>query len=255
MHQASVGFHCPECTRSGAQKVHTARSLSRVPMLVRVLIGLNLAVFVLDVVLSQGRSLSGMGPLAVDGGLIALALNNEGQLIGVADGEWYRLVTSGFLHYGLLHLGFNMYALYLLGGIIERELDTIRFGMIYLVSLLVGSLGALLLSPNSLTAGASGAIFGLMGAALVLERYRGIPIRSSGIVGLLVINLLLTFSLSRYISVGGHVGGLAGGIVTPAILLEVGRRTRNKALPVALCGALAVGVAVAAVAVAEAAVS
>ena len=258
MHQASVGFHCPECTKAGAQKVYTASSITNaVPMLTRILIGVNVGVFLLDAVLSGGRSLMRGGELADDGGLIALAQLTDGvrlgKIIGVANGEWYRVITAGFLHYGLIHLAFNMYALYILGGLIERVAGPVRFGTIYFVSLIAGSLGALIISPDVLTVGASGAVYGLMGAALALERSRGIPVRNSGIIGVLVINLFITFSLSNVISVGGHVGGLVGGLLSGYILFDVARRIRNDGAALALCGLLGVACFVAALSVAYAA--
>jgi membrane associated rhomboid family serine protease len=146
-----------------------------------------------------------------------------------------------------------MYALYILGGLIERVAGPVRFGVVYVVSLIAGSLGALLVSPDSLTVGASGAVYGLMGAALALERSRGIPVRNSGIIGVLVLNLFITFSLSRYISVGGHVGGLVGGLVAGYILFDVARRIRNDGAALALCAVLGVGCFVASLSVAYAA--
>ena len=128
----------------------------------------------------------------------------------VHDGEYYRLISSAFLHFGLMHIAFNMYALYWLGSALESYVGSLRFGAIYLISALTGSFGALLLSPNALTAGASAAIFGLMGALLVLERQRGISLLEGPIGGLLLVNLLFTFAFSGQISVGGHIGGLIG---------------------------------------------
>jgi membrane associated rhomboid family serine protease len=116
-----------------------------------------------------------------------------------------------------------MYALYLLGSSLERYVGSLRFGLIYLLSALSGSFGALLLSPNSLTAGASGAIFGLMGAMLVLERHRGVQLLGGSIGGLLVVNLIFTFAYSGSISVGGHIGGLIGGVLTGVVLSGYGR--------------------------------
>jgi membrane associated rhomboid family serine protease len=251
MHQASVGFHCPECTKAGAQKVYTASAITNaVPMLTRVLIALNVGVFLLDAVLSGGQSLAGGGELVEQGGLISLAQFQNGELLGVANGEWYRVITAGFLHYGFIHLAFNMYALYILGGLIERVAGPVRFGVVYFVSLIAGSLGALIVSPDSLTVGASGAVYGLMGAAFALERSRGIPVRNSGIIGVLVINLFITFGLSRYISVGGHIGGLVGGFLSGYILFDLGRRIRNDAAALALCGVLAAACFLAALSVA-----
>jgi membrane associated rhomboid family serine protease len=219
-------------------------------MLTRVLIALNVGVFLLDAVLSGGQSIMGGGDLVREGGLVRLGQFRSGEVVGVANGEWYRLISSGFLHYGFIHLAFNMYALYILGALIERVAGPVRFGLVYFVSLLAGSLGALLVSPNSLTAGASGAVYGLMGAALALERSRGIPVRNSGIIGVLVLNLFITFSLSDVISVGGHIGGLAGGFISGFVLFDLGRRIRNEAAALALCGVVAAACFAAALSVA-----
>lgn len=236
MHQASVGFHCPECTRAGAQRVYTPQALRTAPRLAQVLIGINVAVFVLGVVLTGGSALSGRSELINDGGLIAATPNFVGTLVpvGVGDGEWYRILTSGFLHYGIIHLGFNMFALWVLGQFLEPSIGRLKFGLIYVVSLLGGSLGALLLTPDALTAGASGAIYGLMGAALAVQRSRGIGFRESGLVSVLVLNLLFTFAVPG-ISIGGHLGGLVGGFVSGWILANLPARLRNETVPVALC--------------------
>jgi membrane associated rhomboid family serine protease len=140
----------------------------------------------------------------------------------VANGEWWRLVTSTFVHFGLLHIAFNMYALYLIGSVLERYVGSLRFALIYLVSGLAGSFGALILTPSALTAGASGAIFGVMGAMLVLERQRGVQLLGGPIGGLILINLLLTFTISG-ISKGGHLGGLFGGALVAFALSGYGR--------------------------------
>ena len=228
MNQASVGFHCPECSKKGAQKVYRgAAALTSRPVLTQILIGINVAVFVLGMVTSGASAIQGDSTLTVDGGLIARGLLSNGQLIGVAEGEWYRIITSGFLHYGLFHIGFNMYALWILGNMLEGTIGRLRFGLIYGVALVGGSLGALLLSPDSLTAGASGAIFGLMGATLAIGRARGISIRQSPVFGILMLNLLLTFALAGRLSVGGHIGGLIGGFVAGFLLTELPKRMRS----------------------------
>jgi membrane associated rhomboid family serine protease len=142
----------------------------------------------------------------------------------VAAGEWWRIITAGFLHGGLLHLAFNMVALYVFGPPLERALGRFGFAALYMTSLVAGSLGALLLSPTALTIGASGAIFGLFGAILMAQRSSGIGIRAGGMVPLLVINLVFTV-LSPGVSIGGHLGGLAGGVLAGALLFN--RRTRS----------------------------
>jgi membrane associated rhomboid family serine protease len=141
----------------------------------------------------------------------------------VADGEWWRLVTSGFLHAGVLHIAFNMYLLWILGQMLEPALGSRRFAALYFTSLLWGAFGALLIEPNAFTVGASGAIFGLMGAAAVDLRARGYNVLQTNIGLLIVFNLGLSFVLS-HISVGGHVGGLVGGALVGALFLAAERR-------------------------------
>ncbi len=242
MHQASVGFHCPECTKQGRQRVYQGLGSLRVqPILTQVLIGVNVAVFLLGALLDGGRALQGrIGDVMIDYGLIAKAGSGP-FAIGVGEGEWYRMITSGFLHYGLIHLLVNMYALWILGQAVEQMAGRTRFGLIYATSLAAGSLGALVLSPGALTAGASGAIYGLMGAIFIAQRAQGIPFRNSPLLPVLGINLLLTFGLGG-ISIGGHLGGLAGGALAGWILLDLARQRRDLPpwAPQALCGAVIV---------------
>jgi membrane associated rhomboid family serine protease len=224
MRQASVGFHCPECTKQGAQKIIRPQQLlhSR-PLVTQVLIAINAAIFVAGV----GSGLETRPQVAVDYALISEFTTSGGAVfpgLGVAHGEWYRLVTSGFLHVNIIHIGFNMLVLYQLGQLLEPAFGRLRFGLVYGVSLLTGSLGVMLVSPNNLTMGASGAVFGLMGFAFMALRARGIDPFSTGLGGTIVLNLIITFTLSNYISVGGHVGGLIGGVVCGWILTSGGPR-------------------------------
>jgi membrane associated rhomboid family serine protease len=216
MISASVGFHCPECARKGRQKVITPRTMHRRPIVTQVLIGINALVYVLGVVAVSSDALAGRGGYAIDGGLLG---------VFVANGDWWRIITAGFLHAGLMHLGFNMLALWVLGGQLEPVLGRLEFAVVYFTSLLAGSFGVLLLSPNALTVGASGAVFGLMGATVALSSSRGISIWNSGIGGLLMINLFITF-LVPGISIGGHLGGLAGGFVAGWLIVAGGRMNR-----------------------------
>ena len=227
MHQASVGFHCPECVRQGRQRVYTSRSLPGAgrPLVTTVLIAVNVVVFVLDAVsgASVGRG-GGIDGLTLDGGLIAFAGDPATRgAIGVDAGEWYRIITSGFLHDGLIHIGFNMLILWLLGQQLEPALGRLRFALIYFVGLLGGSFGVLLMNPNTFTVGASGAVFGLFGAAVVVQRNRGINPFETGLGGLIAINLLITFTVPG-ISIGGHLGGLLFGAAAGALLVEMPTR-------------------------------
>lgn len=252
MHQASVGFHCPECAKTGKQRVYNARSIATMGSTVtRVLIGINLAVFVLGAIMEPKGFFNGSQRLLVDGGLISGGGLANGQVIGVAHGEWWRLVTSGFLHYGVLHIAFNMYALWVLGPLIERAAGRVAFVVIYSSSLLAGSLGGLLLTPYGLGAGASGAIFGLMGAALAAQKANNIRLADGGILVWVGINLVITFALPG-ISKGGHIGGLVGGAIAGAFVFYGPRYARNKTLPTVLAGLVGVVSVVGALAVAAA---
>lgn len=186
------------------------------------LIGINVAVFViLGLLYGVGDMFAGSRTEAhARFALLGGALDGTGGLIATGDGsavlstgnEWYRLITSGFLHYGIIHLAFNMYILFILGNMLEPALGRIKFTAIYFASMLGGSAGALLLEPNGLAAGASGAVFGLLGAATVGMWHQGINPFSTGVGRLLLMNLAFTF-LWPNISIGGHLGGVIAGSV------------------------------------------
>lgn len=245
MHQASVGFHCPECTRGAGQKVYTARSLVTRPTLTIALVAVNLVIFVADLGSAGG---GGLGELGREGALWGPA---------VAAGDWWRPFTAGFIHANLMHVGFNMFLLYQLGKLLEPVIKWWGFAALYVMSLLGGSFLVLVLSPNDLTVGASGAVFGLMGATFVAMRSRGIDPFRTAIGPLIVINLVITFVFSSFISVGGHVGGLiAGGIGGwllwewgPQLERQVGRRL-GTAVPVVVVAGAAVALYAASFAIA-----
>lgn len=201
------------------------------------LIALNVAAFLAEISSGSGGLGTASGPLIADFGLQGLA---------VADGEWYRLLSGGFLHAGLLHLGFNMFALFILGRLLEPAIGTPRFLALYFASLFAGSFGALALSdPVDVTVGASGAIFGLFGAAFVIARGRGLDTIASELGFLLLINLALTFGV-RGISIGGHLGGLAGGLLCALIVVAGergmlgGRRLATEIVAMAALAAVAI---------------
>ena len=218
MHQASVGFHCPECAKSGAQKVIKASQLRTRPVVTYALIAINLVIYVACI----GPGLQTRQTVVLDYGLLGQGFLSNGQEIGVAAGQYYRLVTGGFLHANLIHVLMNMLALYQLGLLLESAFGRVRFAVVYMASMGAGALGVMLLHPNDLTVGASGAVFGLMGFAFMAMRARGIDPFSTGLGGTILINLVLTFTLSGYISVGGHIGGLIGGFICGWVLLDFG---------------------------------
>ena len=205
------------------------------PMLTYVLIGLNVAV-ALGTLLS-GASAGGGGGI---GGSSLLADGSVSRFT-VDEGEYWRILTAGFLHIGFFHLLFNMWVLYILGGLLEPAIGRLRFGIVYFVSLLAGSFGALLLEPDAPTAGASGAVFGLMGAAVVVMRNRGMNPMESGLGWMIGLNLLITFAVPN-ISIGGHLGGLAGGALAALALFELPDRVRLPR-PAAAAAASVIGVA------------
>lgn len=218
---APVGFQCPECVK-GAPAVRTMRSLHREPYVTMALIAINAVIF-----------LGGQGQ------------SNQTRQLGldafdVAHGDWWRIVTAGFLHFDVLHIVFNMLILWWLGRMLEPALGRVRFGVLYAVALLAGALGVLLLEPNAITGGASGAVFGLMGAAVVLMRRRGIDVMQSGLGGLLVINLVLSFRPG--VSIGGHLGGLVGGAVAGSILAATDDDAQQRVLGTVACVALALAI-------------
>jgi membrane associated rhomboid family serine protease len=233
MTPTSVGMRCPECSRQKTRVVRRGYAPSE-PVLTYGLIGVNVLVYFGSVLTGSSVAGGGFGgsQVIVDGGLSRATIH---------DGELWRLITSGFLHAGLFHLLFNMYALYILGQLLEPAVGKLRFGVIYFVSLLAGSFGALLLQPTGLTVGASGAVFGLMGAAIIVMRHRGIDAMQSGLGVWLFLNLAITFTISG-ISIGGHLGGLAGGVLAALLLVQLPHRVRLPSLaPVAM--ALGIGAA------------
>lgn len=225
-----MGSHCSECV-AAAQPAASERlrmwNAGAGALVTKAIIAVNIAVFL--VVAVDGRGL--------DGGMLERRLVLFGP--DVFAGDWYRLVTSGFVHYGLLHIGLNMYTLYRFGEMMEPALGRIRLVALYFASLLAGSFGALLVTPLAFTAGASGAVFGLLGAAAIGLRQRGVDVWRSGLGPMLAINLAITF-LVPGISVGGHVGGLLGGIAVGSVMLRSAPTRRSTLEGVATAAAVAV---------------
>ena len=217
MTPAPVGQRCPEHsgrpqgTRRVSSGIRRGTFDGVGAICTKTLVAVNVLIYLITV--AQG------GGINAPGG----TLFNKWLLYGpfVAAGDWWRLITSAFLHASLLHIAFNMYFLWFVGSAVEQALGRGRFLMIYFVSALAGSAGALVFSANKPTVGASGALFGLLGAALILERQRNFVLGGSALA-LIVINLILSFTLNN-ISVGGHIGGLIGGILCTLVLSKFGR--------------------------------
>ena len=222
--QATVGSNCVECVKASRPDVKTRAKYwnARQPAMVTMsIMALNVLVFVYCAIRTPSSIGDGGGIGQAQLGLLGPALRDVPFAIGVGDGttyvvqgpDWYRLVTSGFTHAGIIHLALNMYLLYQLGNMLEPAIGRVRFAIPYLASLLGGSALVLLLSPNSLTVGASGAVFGLMGVAAIGYWLRGVNPLSTQIGSLLMLTLFLTFMFRSSISVGGHIGGLIAGVL------------------------------------------
>ncbi len=247
---ASVGFHCPECAKAGSKQSRTVdarRMLRPTPVVTYALIALNVLVFIVGSAVDHQVNLDGLN------GTFETKYSLFTPLVG--NGEWYRIITGGFLHSGILHIGLNMWALYVIGSAFEPVVGRARLLLLYAVALLGGGLGVVLLYSNGqgATVGASGAIFGLFGALAVYMWTQGInPLRSQ--IGMVIgLNLLLTFTIPG-ISIGGHIGGLITGGISCAALLwgrpirqqSQGEKTARTAAIVAIgivCLALAIGIA------------
>ena len=233
MHDAAVGFHCPDCVRVGAKQTRQGRTPygGRVrggrPVVTLSLIALNLAVFVL-VLATGGRQSRLLGELGLmpTGGYFVGAQGEPYYAQGVADGAVWQLFTAMFTHLEVWHILFNLMALYLLGPQLEHVLGRTRYLLLYLLSGLVGSVAVYwLAAESSMTIGASGAIFGLMGALLVVARKVGGD--TSALLTLIGINTVITVLGAQYISWQGHLGGLVGGLLLGAALVHAPRKGRT----------------------------
>jgi membrane associated rhomboid family serine protease len=239
MTPAPVGLRCPDhsgkpqgiqrVVRPAQQRATVARGAPNLVTLA--LIGINVAVYLAELAGGDFDSPSDK-------------IFTKGVLFGpfVAQGDWWRLMTAAFLHAGLLHLLTNMVSLYFVGSILEAVIGRWRFILLYLACGIAGSAGALVWNPLSPTVGASGAIFGVLGALLVLERSRHIA-TGGQIVALIIINLVISFSFSSFISVGGHVGGLIAGIVLMWLMLQF--RDSNALAIASVAGVIVVSVVIA----------
>jgi membrane associated rhomboid family serine protease len=247
-----VGIRCPDhasatgaapAARKATRRATTSLS-RRGPFVTQGLIAANVGIYILQLLMGAGLSAQ-RGWIYEHGVLISRWIFVPPEVVGVAEGEWWRLVSAMFLHYGPLHLGMNMLVLWIIGPPLEEYFGHGRYALVYVVSGLAGSAGALILSPDKLTVGASGAIWGIMGAALVLEARR-IWVFGGQAMGLVVFNLAFTFLIPG-ISIGGHVGGLIGGGLCALAFSSLRRSPSLATLAVAAVGVLSVAVAVNAV--------
>ena len=236
MTSTHVGMRCPDCAKQRT-KVHRPASMSSgIGRATQVLVAANVIAYVVQVI-SAGSAETRSGRIYEEGVLFEPF---------VSDGDVWRLLTSGFMHEDPIHLVLNMLGVFFLGQMLEPALGTARFVAVYFASLFAGSLGVILLGDVDATIGASGAVYGLLGAALVVMRQSGVNPFQTWIGAILIINVLYTFSRPG-ISIGGHLGGLAGGALATLIVVYA-LQNRQKAL--ALAGPIAVAVVSFALAVA-----
>jgi membrane associated rhomboid family serine protease len=214
------------------------------------LVAINVAVFIAEIASGTPAGGASSGTIIDKGGLFGPALTGQNMdHIIAGTHQYWRLVSSGFLHYSVLHVAFNMFFLYILGSILEPAIGHLNFAVLYFTSLLAGSFGALLFTPDAVTVGASGACFGVLGGMLVVAYYRHIPIWQSGLGVTLLINIVFSLSV-RGISIGGHLGGLIGGMLAGFLIMELADKRRMQAAAIAGCVLVAAASVVGALAVA-----
>jgi membrane associated rhomboid family serine protease len=215
---AAVGIKCPECAgqptgaKAATRRIGRAAGAGTGAIVTKTLIGINVAVYLISI--GQGSGSFQPASSFVEDWALRADL--------VADGEWYRMITSGFLHGSLFHIASNMIMLWWFGRALETALGRARFLGVYFVSMLAGAAGALVVTPEGYTLGASGAVFGVLGAGLVLER-RQIYVFGGGALFVVIFVMAFTFLSPANISIGGHIGGLIGGMLSMLALSVAGR--------------------------------
>ena len=241
MTTASVGFHCPACTKSGAQKVYRPGDLGSKPTLVYGVIGVCVVAFLAQLVSGNGDWFA--GEVAQQGTLFGPYVQIH-DVAGRPSGQLWRIVTSGFLHAGYLHLGFNMYALFIFGPAVQRAVGLAKTILIYAGGLFGGSAAVLLFNWDSPTLGASGAVLGLAGGLAGILWSKGINIAQTSLGGIFLINLALP--LFTNISFWGHFGGIVGGFVVASVMAAVDASPTAQRAPTTSTGGptLAAGAAV-----------
>ncbi|OEU96106.1 rhomboid family intramembrane serine protease [Streptomyces oceani] len=238
---ASVGFQCPECVRTGSGTGHAphanqprtlagARVAADPRLITKILLAANLALFV--AVQAVGDKLT--ADLVMLGQWPHDSFYQPTE--GVAEGQWYRLLTSVFLHQEIWHIAMNMLGLWFLGPPLESALGRIRFLALFLLSGLGGSaLTYMIADPGQPSLGASGAVFGLFGATAVLMRRMQYDMRP--ILVLLAVNLVFTFTWSN-IAWEAHIGGLVIGAAIAAAMVHAPRDRRTLVQSAACAGAV-----------------
>ena len=235
-----VGMRCPECSNQRTRVVRnptgTPSGLGAFPATM-ILIAINVVVYLIEIAKGSG-GLLGTQPIGIIyemGGLFGPAVNELHQ--------WWRIITSGFVHVSITHIGFNMLLLYFMGRLLEPAIGWLRFTLLYFVCLVAGSFVALWFSPDTVSAGASGAIFGVLGATFIIARGRNMEAVAGQIGFLIIFNLVFTFA-DAGISIGAHVGGLVAGVLCGLTIVagEQGRfgRENHRAIELTIMAAIGI---------------
>ncbi len=242
MTPTSVGMRCPECAgeRTKVRRLQgrgTAASFARPQVwndprswsVTNVLIVINVIVFLWEI--ADGLSLGGGAtkiPWVWYHGVLSGTFMSNGQH------QYWRLLTSGFLHASIFHVGLNMLSLWFVGRALEPAIGRVYFAAIYFTALLAGSFGALWFTPGAATLGASGAIFGVFGALIMVARARRIPLWQSGLLPILIFNFIYTLTIAG-VSIGGHVFGVLSGFATGWLITEYGEKRDSRAVVLGGC--------------------
>lgn len=239
MTSTPVGMRCPECSREKT-RVHSVRSGPAAPIATQVIVAVNVLVYLAELATGSGF------------GSVSGRIYEEGALYGpfVAQlDEYWRIVTAGFLHASLWHIAFNMVFIWFIGRSLEPAIGTARFVVAYFAALVCGSFGVLLIEPDSVAVGASGAAFGLLGTLLIEARSRGIDLWATGLLQLALLNFAITFLIPN-IAIGAHLLGFAGGLVMGVIYQAADRQRLPQAVSLGAGVVLTVAAFAASIAVA-----
>jgi membrane associated rhomboid family serine protease len=240
MTSTAVGMRCPECARQRTRVVRPRAMTGAAPIATQALIAVNVAAYLAE--LATGGGFGGVGGTIYQHGVL------YGPFVGQLH-EYWRIVTSGFLHASFIHIALNMFFLWVLGRSLEPAIGSARFVVAYGAALLCGSFGVMLLEPSAPALGASGAIFGLLGALIVEARARGIDLWATGLIQIALINFAFTF-IGSNIAVGAHLFGFAGGVLVGVIYDQCDRRRLPRTVSLAVGVAVGLAAFLAAIAVA-----
>lgn len=241
MTSTTVGMRCPECSKQRTRVVQARSLASAAPVATQAIIAINVIAYLAE--LATGSGFGSVGGTVYEKGALF------GPLLQYQD-EYWRLVTTGFLHASFFHVAFNMVFIWFIGRSLEPAIGSARFVVAYGTSLLCGSLGVMLLEFDSVAVGASGAAFGLMGALIVEARSRGIDLWSTGLIQIALLNFAFTF-IGANIAIGAHLGGFVGGILVGVIYDQCDRRRLPRAVSLAAGSALGLVAVVASIAIAS----